>query len=81
MSYTKAQLFNDINDLVERYITEQLLLKSASTGEDDPSEVKVEQDNDGDYIDPKTGDIWDLENQCIIGSKNLQTGEKTFGAN
>ena len=68
-------LFNDIHNLVEKYIEQELAKMLPDQDEDD---VEVEVDEDGDYIDRLTGNIWDLDAQEIIGEKNMSTGEKTF---
>ena len=75
MSYTKLELFNDINALVERYITQEL---AAHMPAELDADVTVEPDEQGDHIDLATGDIWDLEKQEVIGVKDLKTGIKTW---
>ena len=81
MSFTKADLLNEINTLVERYIEQELaamIPPDQNDGQD--VEVIVESDSEGHDVDLVTGDIWDLENQTIIGQKDLKTGKKTLFA-
>ena len=75
MSYSKLQLFNDINELVERYVEQEI---SAMVPLDAEADVLVASDSEGDDIDIASGDIWDLENQEVIGQKDMQTGKKTW---
>lgn len=35
----------------------------------------MEQDDQGHYVDTKTGDIWNLDAQKIVGRKDLATGK------
>lgn len=81
--YTKEQLLFDINDLVERYLEQELtgmqeMLSQALSNDDAEGEIVVESDSEGDDIDMRTGDIWDLNNQEIIGRKDLESGTKTW---
>jgi hypothetical protein len=75
--YSKKQLLLDIHDLVEKYIQQEL---SARLGEPDDDEISITvvSDSEGDDIDTATGDIWDVENQKIVGRKNLETKQKEF---
>lgn len=75
---TKADLLVQIHDLVERYIEQELAARYSEVTGDEDANIVVESDSDGDDIDKATGDIWNLETQEIIGTKNLKTGEKTF---
>ena len=74
MAYSKLDLLNDINDLVERYITQEI---AAHFPDEEDAEILVEPDEDGDMIDLNTGNIWNIDTQEIIGSKDLKTGIKT----
>lgn len=76
MEYTKADLFNDIHQLIEKYVEQEFAKLLPDIAEEE--EVQVEQDEEGDYIDRLTGNIWDLDAQEIIGEKNMKTGEKTW---
>lgn len=71
--YTKQQLFTDINELVERYIEQELALKLPAVVAD----IVVESDSEGDNVDTNTGDIWDLDNQKIVGRK-LESKQKEW---
>lgn len=80
--YSKLDLFNDIHELVEKYIASELA-KFIPEGEDADSEVEIqveldESDGQGHYVDMLTGNIWDLESQEIIGQKDLVSGVKTM---
>jgi hypothetical protein len=59
MAYTKLDLLNDINTLVERYVEQELALRLPVEAEAE-ADITVELDSDGHYIDKATGDIWDL---------------------
>lgn len=37
--------------------------------------MEVEEDEMGHFVDTKTGDIWDLDAQKIVGQKDLNTGK------
>ena len=79
---SKADLLVQIHDLVEQYIEQELSARYSNilqeNNADEEFDVVVESDSDGDDIDTNTGDIWDLEKQEIIGTKDLKTGQKVF---
>ncbi len=80
MQYTKQELLNDIHDLVEKYITQELEARMPAEiiMSEDPAEVIVESDSEGDDIDTTTGDIWDIKNQIIVGRKDLKSKTKMW---
>ena len=49
----------------------------SETSSSDHIEVTLSIDKDGDHVD-QDGNIWDLENQIIIGKKDRKTKEKVF---
>jgi hypothetical protein len=74
-TYTKTDLLNDIHELVEKYIEQEL---TEMLGQEQDAQVIVVSDSEGDDIDMTSGDIWNLQTQNIIGTKDLRTGKKSW---
>jgi len=72
----KKQFIEKILEVVEEY-TSQF---DKDDNDSDNSEITVCPDDDGDFID-QCGNIWDIEKEEMIGTKDSETGKKTLFKN
>lgn len=75
---TRYELLMEIDRLITAFLDARAPEPDGRAEPDDEAQVEVFSDSDGDDVDPLTGDIWDLEAQCVIGRKDPETKEKQW---